>query len=75
MTTPGPSPEVVRDDAAWWADKVGRRVIFRYHHGEEQHGVVTSTNDRFVFVRFGAATSAESCEPAQLRLAVGYDRG
>ena len=53
----------------WWTDKVGREVIFRYHHGEEQAGVVTSVNDRFVFVRFGS-TGSESCDPLQLRLAV-----
>lgn len=54
---------------AWWQDKVGREVIFRYHHGEEVAGVVTSVNDRFVFVRFGSMGS-ESCDPTMLRLAV-----
>lgn len=57
--------------ASEWAAHVGCRVIFRYHHGEEVAGVVTSANDRFVFVRFGAAVASESCEPAQLRLANG----
>lgn len=56
---------------AAWADKIGRRVIFRYHHGEEVAGVVTSVNDRYVFVRFGSATSSESCDPDMLRLEVG----
>lgn len=65
MSTVGPE-----NLTEWWRDKVGRQVIFRYHHGEEQAGVVTSVNDRFVFVRFGNAGS-ESCDPLQLRLAVG----
>lgn len=52
-----------------WSEHVGREVIFRYHHGEEVRGVVTSFNGRFVFVRFGAASSSESCDPSMLRLA------
>jgi len=54
----------------WWADKIGRSVIFRYQHGEEQAGVVTSVNDRYVFVRFGSAIGSQSCDPRMLRLAV-----
>ncbi len=56
---------------SWWADKIGRKVIFRYLHGEEQEGVVTSVNIKYVFVRFGTAVGSESCDPSLLRLAVG----
>lgn len=52
-----------------WSDKVGQRVTFRYHHGEEVHGIVSSSNGKFVFVRFDGKRSAEACDPAQLRLA------
>lgn len=72
------TPGVDRGDAAWWADKIGRLAVFRYHHGEEVVGQVTSANDRFVFVRFGQATSSEACDPSMLRLAFtteGGDRG
>lgn len=55
--------------ASEWAERVGRRVVFKYHHGEEVEGVVSSANERFVFVRFGSAASAEACDPEQLRLA------
>lgn len=58
------------DLVEWWADKIDRAVIFRYLHGEEVHGVVTSVNDRYVFVRFGDRKHAESCDPRRLRLAV-----
>ncbi len=56
---------------AEWAERVGRKVIFRYLHGEEQEGVVTSVNASYVFVRFGSSTGSEACDPALLRLAVG----
>jgi hypothetical protein len=56
--------------AAWWEDKVGRAVIFRYPHGEEVAGVVTSVNLRYVFVNFGKVHN-ESCDPSMLRLADG----
>lgn len=54
----------------WWADKVGRSVIFRYHHGEEVEGVVSSVGPANVFVRFGSRPSGEACDPSMLRLSV-----
>ena len=55
-----------------WAyrDKIGRKVIFRYFHGEEEEGIVTSVNDKNVFVRFGNKAFSEACSPEMLRLAV-----
>lgn len=57
-------------DVRSWADKIGRKVIFRYPHGEEEAGVVTSVGDRYVFVRFGSKVGSESCDPSMLRLEV-----
>lgn len=52
----------------------GQEVIFRYFHGEEVAGVVSSTNDVNVFVRFPRPDgtlrdTAEACSPDRLRLA------
>lgn len=44
----------------------GDRVVFTYYHGESVEGVVTSTNDRYVFVRFSSGYS-EACDPSMLR--------
>ena len=51
----------------------GRTVLYvpTHAHGNLGHpdverGVVTSTNDVFVFVRFGAKTHAQACRPADL---------
>jgi ribosomal protein L35AE/L33A len=49
---------------------VGRKVIFRYLHGEEEEGVITSANDHFVFVRFGTNTTSQACGAERLRLSV-----
>ena len=57
-------------EASDWAEHVGRKVIFRYHHGEEEEGVVTSVNDVNVFVRFGSQAGSEACDPRSLRLAI-----
>lgn len=60
--------------AADFASHLGDRVIFRYNHGEEVEGVISSTNVRFVFVRFHRSDGtlkddAEACDPTMLRLA------
>ena len=47
--------------------RAGDRVVFTYYHGETAEGVVTSVNERYVFVRFGNGGS-ESCEPSMLTL-------
>ena len=45
---------------------IGRKVVFTYHHGERDYGVITSTNHKNVFVRFGAKANSESCDPERL---------
>jgi hypothetical protein len=51
---------------------VGRRVVFTYFHGEQDAGVVTSVNDKNVFVRFGAKAFSEACDPDRLALEVPW---
>lgn len=49
---------------------IGRSVIYRGHAGEMEEGIITSFNDKYVFVRYrrqhptapGQATSAEQLE-------------
>ena len=33
---------------------IGRKVIYTSGHGEQEEGVITSLNNYFVFVRYGA---------------------
>jgi len=54
---------------------VGRAVTYIPHHAHGnaghpdcEHGVVTSTNDKFVFVRFGSHIHSQACDPETLRL-------
>lgn len=54
---------------------VGRAVSYIPHHAhgdaghpDVEHGVVTSANDKFVFVRFGARIGSQACDPDTLRL-------
>lgn len=35
---------------------IGRKVLYRLGHGEAEEGVITSFNERLVFVRFGELT-------------------
>lgn len=46
---------------------VGRAVVYRPTHGSVEQGVITSMNDHFVFVRYGADTHAKATEPALLQ--------
>ena len=47
---------------------VGQRVVYTAHHGETEEGVVTSWNDRFVFVRYGSKKRSEATDRSQLRV-------
>lgn len=47
------------------ADK-GRNVTFCHHHGTREHGVLSSWNDKYIFVRFGMGSTAAACDPKQL---------
>lgn len=52
-------------DLSKLADRdIGRKVIFTYLHGESCEGVLTSWNDKFVFVRF-KGPNGEACDPVQ----------
>lgn len=53
--------------------ETGHRVRYVPYHaqGDAQHpdcedGVVTSVNDRYVFVRFAGRTQSQACRPSQL---------
>lgn len=48
------------------------RYVPHHAHGDQSHpdcenGRVTSTNDAFVFVRFGHSETSQACNPEQLR--------
>ena len=53
--------------------KVGQAVIYVPYHAHDdlnhedcEHGVVSSMNDTFIFVRFGASITGQACKPDQL---------
>lgn len=43
-------------------ERIGDAVIY----GDAEQGYVTSVNDRYVFVRFGAAAHGVACRPDDL---------
>lgn len=47
-------------------DDVGRNVTYTAHHGEREHGVISSWNDTYVFVRYGMGSTAAATDPDQL---------
>jgi hypothetical protein len=48
---------------------VGRAVVYEYSPGRFDEGVITSTNDQFAFVRYGAQQTSQATRPQDLRLA------
>jgi exoribonuclease R len=47
---------------------VGDAVTYQAHHGAQvEQGVVTSVNDSYVFVRFGANPTSAACRPDHLQ--------
>lgn len=45
---------------------VGRAVIYRGHAGEVEHGVITSFNDHYVFVRYRQGCTSQATRRDQL---------
>lgn len=46
---------------------VGHPVRYRPSHGKAEEGVISSVNDRHVFVRFGVAVIGQACRPEDLQ--------
>ncbi|HHT97700.1 MAG TPA: hypothetical protein GXZ90_07385 [Clostridiales bacterium] len=46
---------------------VGRKVIYDSRFSEIEEGVITSVNDRFVFVRYGSDVNSKSTNPQDLK--------
>lgn len=53
------------------ADK-GRFVIYTAHHGEREEGVLSSWNDKNIFVRYGRGSTAAATDPEQLTWSVPF---
>lgn len=49
----------------------GRNVIYTAHHGEREEGVISSWNEKYVFVRYGMGSTAAATDPDQLEFSVG----
>lgn len=50
---------------------VGRLVIYERPHCLREEGVITSVNDRYVFVRYGSGQTSQATDPADLVFSVG----
>lgn len=49
---------------------IGRHVIYEREYCKKEVGVLTSWNERFIFVRFRGPTG-ESCQPEDVRFENG----
>lgn len=49
-------------------DDIGRKVLYRSHHGTIEEGVITSYNSVYVFVRFGADVNSKACDLKYLEI-------
>lgn len=47
---------------------VGHGVVYRPRRGDAEDGVITSVNDHWVFVRYGAVGTSKATDPARLEL-------
>jgi hypothetical protein len=51
-------------------ERIGERVVYvpsrRYGCGRPEEGVITSVNDRYVFVRYDAASYSKAALPEDL---------
>jgi hypothetical protein len=50
------------------AAHVGEKVVYRTAYGRAEEGVITSVNDRWVFVRYGASAGSMPTAPEMLTL-------
>lgn len=50
---------------------IGAKVVYRTAYGRIEEGVITSTGQRWVFVRYGADTGSKATDPAALSLLAG----
>lgn len=49
---------------------IGRAVVYDNGFGDRETGVITSTNSRVVFVRYGARPNAQATSPGDLTFEV-----
>lgn len=47
--------------------KIGDKVIFDMGYNSRSYGIVTSSNDKFVFVKFNNSLHPQACNPQWLR--------
>jgi len=47
---------------------IGRKVIYRHKHGVDllEEGIITSYNDKFVFVKYGADSFSKATKASDL---------
>ncbi len=48
-------------------ENIGRKVIYK-SYGKMETGVITSVNDKFVFVRYGTDINSKATNPKDLDL-------
>lgn len=56
-------------------NSIGRKVVFEQFGCKKEEGVITSVNDRFIFVRFGNSCQGQACSPSSISLIGGVKNG
>lgn len=46
--------------------RIGSAVVYRPRPGVVEQGVITSVNDRYVFVRYGAQMTSQATSPSDI---------
>jgi hypothetical protein len=54
--------------------RIGHAVLYLSGHTPAEQGYITSVNDKYVFVRFGASAHGVACHPDSLRWLKERDR-
>lgn len=53
------------------SDDIGRLVVYENHYANKlEEGVITSWNDEYIFVRYGADKHSKATYPQDLRYAI-----
>jgi hypothetical protein len=50
---------------------IGRKVIYEREYCKKEEGVITSFNNKYVFVRYGSGCTSQATDPADLRFING----
>ena len=50
-------------------ENIGNQVVYTNFIGSYEYGIITSVNDKFIFVRYGEDVGSQATRPEDLKLA------